>query len=45
MELDFYTNKLSAMGIESIVPEQPERDFIQQTIEQELLRRRIQKPL
>lgn len=38
MELDFYTKKLSAMGIESIVPESQDRDFIQQTIEQELLK-------
>lgn len=38
MELDFYTNKLTAMGIESLVPGEPDRDFIQQTIEQELLK-------
>lgn len=38
MELDFYKTKLAAMGIESLVPGEPDRDFIQQTIEQELIK-------
>ena len=38
MELDFYKKKLAAMGIESLIPGEPDRDFIQQTIEKELLK-------
>jgi len=38
MEMDFYTKKLSSAGIESLVPEKPERLFIHDTIMNELLR-------
>jgi aspartate racemase len=37
MEMDFYTKRLKAKGIESIVPEKPERDFIHNAIMSELL--------
>ena len=38
MEMDFYTKLLSSAGIESLVPEKPERLFIHSTIMNELLR-------
>ena len=38
MEMDFYKKRLSAAGIESLVPEKPERDFIHSTIMDELLK-------
>lgn len=39
MEMDFYKNKLHEQNIETFVPEQQEvRDFIQQTIQEELAR-------
>ena len=38
MEMDFYTKRLSSAGIESLIPEKPERLFIHSTIMNELLR-------
>lgn len=38
MEMDFYTKRLSAAGIKSMVPEKPERIFIHNTIMDELLK-------
>ncbi len=38
MEMDFYTKRLSAAGINSLVPEKPERIFIHNTIMEELLK-------
>jgi aspartate racemase len=38
MEMDFYTKKLEAAGIESLVPQKPERDFIHSAIMDELLK-------
>lgn len=38
MEMDFYTNRLSKAGIESLVPEKPERLFIHNAIVNELLK-------
>jgi aspartate racemase len=38
MELDFYKNKLGAAGIEALVPEKEEREFIQRTINDELVK-------
>jgi aspartate racemase len=38
MELDFYKKKFQEKNIDVIVPEQSERDFIQNTIDQELLK-------
>lgn len=43
MEMDFYTKRLEAAGIKSIVPEKPERSFIHSTIMDELLKE-ILKP-
>jgi len=43
MEMDFYTRRLKAKGIESIVPEKPERDFIHNAIMNELLREQFKK--
>jgi aspartate racemase len=37
MEMDFYTKKLSEAGIESLVPEKPDREFIHSSIMNELL--------
>ena len=37
MEMDFYTKRLKEQGIESIIPEKPERDFIHYAIMNELL--------
>ena len=37
MEMDFYTRRLKEKGIDSIVPEKPERDFIHNAIMNELL--------
>lgn len=37
MEMDFYKNKLSEYGIESLIPEkQEDRDYIQKTVKEEL---------
>ena len=38
MELDFYANRLNANGIEVIVPSKDEREFINTTIEEELVK-------
>jgi aspartate racemase len=38
MEMDFYTKRLSNSGIESLVPEKPEREFIHNAIMNELLK-------
>jgi aspartate racemase len=38
MELDFYTKKLTEMGIGALVPEKDEREFIQRVINEELLK-------
>lgn len=38
MEMDFYKKNLETAGINSIVPEKPERDFIHNTIMNELLK-------
>lgn len=38
MELDFYAQRLRAAGIEVLVPEKDERDFIDRTIREELVR-------
>jgi len=38
MEMDFYTKRLSDAGIESLVPEKPERLFIHNSIMTELLK-------
>lgn len=43
MELDFYTKRLSTAGINSLIPEKPERLFIHNTIMDELLKE-ILKP-
>ena len=37
MEMDFYTKRLKEQGIESIIPEKPEREFIHNAIMSELL--------
>jgi aspartate racemase len=38
MELDFYKDKLAALGIETLVPAQEDRDFIERAIFDELLK-------
>jgi aspartate racemase len=38
MEMEFYTKRLKKAGIESIVPEKPERNFIHSSIMNELLK-------
>jgi aspartate racemase len=38
MEMNFYTKRLSNSGIESIVPEKPEREFVHNAIMNELLK-------
>jgi aspartate racemase len=38
MERDFYAKRLSAHGVEAIVPEKDEREFINRTIEDELVK-------
>jgi len=38
MEMDFYTNRFSQFGIESLVPEKTDRDFIHSAIMNELLK-------
>lgn len=38
MEMDFYTKRLHHAGIESLVPEKPEREFIHNAIMEELLK-------
>ncbi len=43
MEMDFYTKRLRAAGIESLVPEKPERDFIHDAIMNELLKENFKK--
>ncbi|NNG26343.1 MAG: aspartate/glutamate racemase family protein [Ignavibacteriaceae bacterium] len=37
MEMDFYTKRLSSAGIETIVPEKPQREFIHDAIINEML--------
>ena len=41
MEMDFYTKRLSNSGIESLVPEKPEREFIHSAIMNELLKEKF----
>lgn len=43
MEMDFYTKRLQDKGIESIVPEKQERDFIHNAIMNELLKEEFKK--
>ena len=43
MEMDFYTKRLKEAGIESLVPEKPERDFIHDAIMNELLKEDFKK--
>ena len=43
MEMDFYTKRLSAAGIESLVPPKPEREFIHNAIMNELLKEEFKK--
>ena len=38
MELDFYTNKLAEQGIQTLTPDADDRNFIQQCINEELLK-------
>jgi aspartate racemase len=38
MEMDFYTKRLGKAGIDSIIPEKPERVFIHNAIMNELLK-------
>lgn len=38
MEMDFYSKRLKEQGIESIIPEKPEREFIHNAIMSELLK-------
>lgn len=38
MEMDFYAKKLKEAGVESLVPEKPDREFIHNTIMNELLK-------
>ena len=38
MEMDFYTKRLSNSGIESLIPDKPERDFVHNAIMEELLK-------
>jgi aspartate racemase len=43
MEMDFYTKRLSNSGIESLVPEKTEREFIHNAIMNELLKEEFKK--
>jgi len=43
MEMDFYTKRLAHSGIESLVPEKPEREFIHNGIMNELLKEKFKK--
>ncbi len=43
MEMDFYTKRLSNGGIETIVPEKPQRDFIHYSIINEMLHDNFKK--
>ena len=43
MEMDFYTKRLLAAGIESIVPPKPDREFIHNAIMNELLKEEFKK--
>jgi len=43
MEMDFYKNRFSQFGIESIVPANPEREFIHSAIMDELLKEIFKK--
>jgi aspartate racemase len=43
MEMDFYTKRLAHSGIESLVPEKPEREFIHSAIMNELLKEKFKK--
>ena len=43
MEMDFYTKKLKEAGIDSIVPDKPERLFIHNAIMNELLKEQFKE--
>jgi aspartate racemase len=43
IEMGFYTKRLKEKGIESLVPEKPERDFIHNAIMNELLKEQFKK--
>ncbi len=43
MEMDFYTKRLKAAGIESLVPGKPDRNFIHDAIMNKLLRENFKK--
>jgi aspartate racemase len=43
MEMDFYTKRLKAAGIESLVPQKPEREFIHNAIMDELLKEELKR--
>jgi len=43
MEMDFYTKRLKDAGIESLVPQKPDRDFIHNAIMNELLKEELKK--
>jgi aspartate racemase len=43
MEMDFYKKRLSQSGIESLVPEKPDREFIHNAIMNELLKEEFKK--
>ena len=41
MEMDFYTKRLSDAGIKSIIPDQPDRNFIHTAIMDELIKEKL----
>jgi aspartate racemase len=43
MEMDFYTRRLKEAGIDSLVPQKPDRDFIHNAIMNELLKEEFRK--
>jgi aspartate racemase len=43
MEMDFYSKRLKAAGIESLVPQKPEREFIHNAIMDELLKEEFKR--
>jgi aspartate racemase len=43
MEMDFYTKRLKETGIETLTPEKPKRDFIHDSIMNELLKENFKK--
>ncbi len=43
MEMDFYTKRLKAAGIKSLVPQKPEREFIHKAIMDELLKEELKR--